>query len=54
MNQNYNEIPCFVEKNSKQQLKYVVYENKIDDFLLQIPYSSSHFPKIVFNQLPLP
>ncbi len=25
MNQNYNKIPYFVEKNPKQQLKFVVY-----------------------------
>jgi hypothetical protein len=54
MNQNYNRIPCFVEKNSKQQLKSVVYQKQICDFLLQSPYNSSHSPKIVSNHLPFP
>jgi len=36
MNPNYNIIPCFIEKNPKQHLKYVLYQNKIYDFLLQV------------------
>ncbi len=28
MNQNYNKIPSFVKKIPKQQLKYVIYQNK--------------------------
>jgi hypothetical protein len=37
MNPNYNIIPCFVEKNPKQNLKYVLYQNKICGFLPQVP-----------------
>jgi hypothetical protein len=37
MNQNYNIISCFVEKNQKQQIKYVVHQNKVYGFLLQVP-----------------
>jgi len=42
MNQNYDKIPCFVEKNPKQQLKFMVYQNKIYGFILQSSYNSSH------------
>jgi hypothetical protein len=51
MNLNYNRIPCFVEKKSKQQLKYVAYQNRICGFLLQNTYNSSHFLKTVSNNL---
>jgi hypothetical protein len=37
MNPNYSIIPCFVEKNPKQHLKFVLYQNKIYGFLLQVP-----------------
>ncbi len=37
MNPNYNIIPCFVEKNPKKHLKFVLYQNKICGFLLQVP-----------------
>jgi hypothetical protein len=36
MNLNYNIIPCFVEKNPKQHLKFVLYQNKVCGFLLQV------------------
>jgi hypothetical protein len=32
MNQNYSRIPCFVEMKLKQQIKFVVYQNKIYGF----------------------
>jgi hypothetical protein len=41
--QNYNRIPCFVEMKSKQQIIYLVYQNKIYGFVLQSTYNSSHF-----------
>jgi hypothetical protein len=47
MNQNYNIISCFVEKNPKQQLKYVVYQDKICGFLLEVPTS----PPILLQEL---
>jgi hypothetical protein len=37
MNPNYNIIPCFVEKNPKKHLKYMLYQNKVCGFLLQVP-----------------
>jgi hypothetical protein len=37
MNQIYSRIPCFIKKNPKQQLKSIVYQNKICGFPLQIP-----------------
>jgi hypothetical protein len=37
MNPNYSIILCFVEKNPKKHLKYVLYQNKICIFLLQVP-----------------
>ncbi len=37
MYQNYNRIPCFVEKKiPKQQLKSMVHRNKVCGFLLQV------------------
>jgi hypothetical protein len=37
INSNYNIIPCFVEKNPKNHFKYVLYQNKVCGFLLQVP-----------------
>jgi hypothetical protein len=37
MNPNYSVIPCFVEKNPKQHLKCVLYQNIVYGFLLQVP-----------------
>ncbi len=37
MNPNYNIIRCFVEKIPKQHLKFVLYQNKVCDFLSQVP-----------------
>jgi hypothetical protein len=37
MNPNHNVIPCFVEKNPKQHLKFVLYQNIVSGFLLQVP-----------------
>ncbi len=56
MNQNYNRISCFVEKNPKQQLKYVEYQNKVCGFLLQVPTSRLTFlQELVFkNPLSFP
>jgi hypothetical protein len=47
MDQNYNKIPCFVEIKSKQQIKFVVYQNKICGFSIT-KYSQllSFFPKL--------
>ncbi len=36
INLNYNIIPCFVLRNPKQRLKFVLYQNKLCGFLLQI------------------
>jgi len=37
MNPNYSIIPCFVKKNPRQHLKFVLYQNRVCGFLLQIP-----------------
>jgi hypothetical protein len=37
MNPNYNIIPCFVEKNPKKYLKFVLYQNRVCGSLLEIP-----------------
>jgi hypothetical protein len=37
MNPNYTIIPYFVEKNPKQHLKSMLYQNKVYGFLLQVP-----------------
>jgi hypothetical protein len=37
MNPNYNIIPSFVEKKSKQHFKSMLYPNKVCGFLLQEP-----------------
>jgi len=41
---NYSIIPCFVEKNLKQNLKYVLYQNRVYGFLLQVFISPPTFP----------
>jgi hypothetical protein len=42
MNQNYKKIPCFVEKNPKQQLKYVIYPKQNLWFSTTSTFNSSH------------
>jgi hypothetical protein len=43
MNPNYNIIPCFVEKISKQHLKFVIYQNRINGFLFPLPQARPIF-----------
>jgi hypothetical protein len=43
MNPNYIVITCFVEKNPKEHLKFVLYQNKVCGFLLQVPLAPSTF-----------
>ncbi len=48
----YNKIPCFGEKIRKQQLKFVVSQNKTYGFLLQVPTSPLTFPKTLCLKIP--
>jgi hypothetical protein len=43
MTPNYSIIPCFIEKNPKKHLKFVLYQNKICGFLLQVPIAPPTF-----------
>ncbi len=56
MNQNYNRIPCFVEKNPKQQLKSMVYPKQNSWFSTTSTYSSSYFSQnyVSNNVFPIP
>jgi len=45
---NYSVIPCFVEKIiPKQHLKFVLYQNKVNGFLLQVLPT---FPIFLFHK----
>jgi hypothetical protein len=44
--QNNNMVPCFVEKIPKQHFKYVLYQNRICGFLLQVPTTPTLLKKL--------
>jgi hypothetical protein len=51
--QNYSKIPCFVETKSKQQIKFVVYQNKISGFFItKIPIAPLTLLQIVCLWIP--
>ncbi len=53
MNQNYNKIICFVEKNQNNNKNLWYIQNIICGFLLQVPITPLTLPKIVcVNFLP--
>ncbi len=58
MNPNYNIIPCFVEKNPKKHLKFVLYQNKVFYYKylhLPLPFSNLRVssPPYVFQNFNL-
>jgi hypothetical protein len=45
MNQNYNKIPCFTKENPKLKKNFVVYQNRVRGFLLQVPIAPLTLPQ---------
>jgi hypothetical protein len=55
MNQNYNKIPCFVEKNQNKNKNLWYIQNIICGFLLQVPIALPTLPKTMCVRIfPLP